>query len=195
MKLESNYQMDWNVQENNIVCELLACADTCFKFYSSTMRGSLICKARFKEAFAIDLLCSMILCNIIAEGYLRAHVHTVQFKKYVSIFGQLKLVEHSLNAILLPGDTALNSSGFPWHRISFFMWLTAIYVVFQWILHAYVSIWWPYPILDLSLEDAPLWYLVVALAQIPCYAIFVLLVKIKHLVLSKWFPQSYQFCP
>ncbi|CAA3005917.1 Hypothetical predicted protein [Olea europaea subsp. europaea] len=32
--------------------------------------------------------------------------------------------------------------------------------------------WWPYPILDLSLEDAPLWYLAVALAQIPCYINF-----------------------
>lgn len=107
----------------------------------------------------------------------------------------LTVVAHSLNAILLLGDTAFNSLGFPWYRISFFVWLTSIYVIFQWILHACVSIWWPYPILDLSFEYAPLWYLVVALMHIPCYAIFVLLVKIKHLVLSKWFPQSYQFCP
>ncbi|KAL2500066.1 hypothetical protein Adt_25616 [Abeliophyllum distichum] len=105
------------------------------------------------------------------------------------------VVAHSLNAILLLGDTALNSLGFPWFRISFFIWWTAIYVVFQWILHAFVSIWWPYPILDLRFPYAPLWYLAVALMHVPCYAIFVLLVKVKHLVLSKWFPQSYQFCP
>ncbi|CAA2997106.1 uncharacterized protein LOC111386302 [Olea europaea var. sylvestris] len=107
----------------------------------------------------------------------------------------LTVVAHSLNAIVLLGDTALNSLGFPWYRISFFILWTATYVIFEWIIHAFVSIWWPYPILDLSFEYAPLWYLLVALLHIPCYGIFVLLVKVKHLVLSKRFPQSYQFCP
>ncbi|KAL2523316.1 hypothetical protein Fot_27239 [Forsythia ovata] len=91
------------------------------------------------------------------------------------------VVAHSLNAILLLGDTALNSLGFPWFRISFFIWWTSIYVIFQWILHAFVSIWWPYPILDLRFQYAPLWYLLVALMHVPCYAVFVLLVKVKHL--------------
>ncbi|CAK7328094.1 unnamed protein product [Dovyalis caffra] len=44
---------------------------------------------------------------------------------------------HSLNLVLLLGDAALNC---------------------LWIVHACVSIWWPYPFLDLSSPYAPLWF-------------------------------------
>ncbi|PKI37908.1 hypothetical protein CRG98_041683 [Punica granatum] len=64
---------------------------------------------------------------------------------------------------------------FPLFRIGYFFMWTVIYVIFQWILHACVSIWWPYPFLDLSSPFAPLWYLL-----------------LKHFLLSRWFPQSYQ---
>ncbi|KAK6155206.1 hypothetical protein DH2020_009454 [Rehmannia glutinosa] len=104
----------------------------------------------------------------------------------------LTVVTHSLNAILLLGDTALNSLHFPWFRISYFVMWTGIYVIFQWIVHASVQIWWPYPFLDLSAAHAPLWYLVVAAMHVPCYAMFLLLVKVKYLLLSRWFPHSYQ---
>lgn len=104
----------------------------------------------------------------------------------------LTVIEHSLNAILLLGDAALNGLRFPWFRISYFILLTGVYVIFEWIVHASVSIWWPYPILDLSSPYAPLWYLIVALLHLPCYALFALIVKTKHYVLSKLFPQSHQ---
>ncbi|XP_042045603.1 uncharacterized protein LOC121791848 [Salvia splendens] len=89
----------------------------------------------------------------------------------------LTVVTHSLNAILLLGDTAVCSLEFPWFRISYFILLTGIYVIFEWIVHACISIWWPYPFLDLSVDLAPVWYLVVALMHVPCYAIFLMFVK------------------
>uniref|UniRef100_A0A7N0ZZB4 Uncharacterized protein n=1 Tax=Kalanchoe fedtschenkoi TaxID=63787 RepID=A0A7N0ZZB4_KALFE len=102
---------------------------------------------------------------------------------------------HSLNAVLLLGDTALNSMRFPLFRISYFILWTGAFMIFQWIIHACVSIWWPYPFLDLSSRSAPLWYMLVGLMQIPCYGIFVLLVKLKHHVQGKLFPSSYQYVP
>ncbi|XP_024047246.1 uncharacterized protein LOC18050877 [Citrus clementina] len=99
---------------------------------------------------------------------------------------------HAINAFFLLGDTALNSMQFPWFRISYFILWTSIFVIFQWILHASVSIWWPYPFLELSSPFAPLWYLLVGLAHFPCYCIFALVMKLKHFLLSKWFAHSYQ---
>ncbi|KAL5860503.1 hypothetical protein ACOSQ4_001799 [Xanthoceras sorbifolium] len=99
---------------------------------------------------------------------------------------------HTLNAILLLGDTALNCLQFPWFRVSYFILWTSSYVIFQWILHGFVRIGWPYPFLELSSSYAPLWYLLVGLLHIPCYGIFALIVKIKHYLLSKWFPRSYR---
>ncbi|XP_024975844.1 uncharacterized protein LOC112513720 isoform X2 [Cynara cardunculus var. scolymus] len=106
--------------------------------------------------------------------------------------GFLTVLAHSLNLVLLLGDTALNSLSFPWFRISYFLLFTGFYVCFEWILHAFVATWWPYPFLDLSMEYAPLWYLIVALLHLPCYSIFYLVVKLKHYTLSRWFHQSYQ---
>ncbi|KAK9064754.1 hypothetical protein SSX86_016136 [Deinandra increscens subsp. villosa] len=103
----------------------------------------------------------------------------------------LTIVAHSLNLVLLLGDTALNSLCFPWFRISYFLLLTAFYVLFEWILHAFVATWWPYPFLDLSVEYAPLWYLIVALLHLPCYGFFLLVVKLKYFILTRWFPQSH----
>ncbi|KAK7853673.1 hypothetical protein CFP56_035175 [Quercus suber] len=44
----------------------------------------------------------------------------------------------------------------PLYWISFFVIWTGVYVIAQWIIHACVSIWWPYPFLDLSSPYAPL---------------------------------------
>ncbi|PIN20260.1 hypothetical protein CDL12_07052 [Handroanthus impetiginosus] len=99
---------------------------------------------------------------------------------------------HSINAVFLLGETALNCLRFPWFRIGYFFLWTAVYVIFQWVVHACVSTWWPYPFLDLSSSYAPLWYSTVALMHIPCYGIFVLIMKGKHSLLSKCFPQSYR---
>lgn len=99
---------------------------------------------------------------------------------------------HSINAVFLLAETALNCLRFPWFRIAYFFLWTAVYVIFQWIVHACIAIWWPYPFLDLSSPYAPIWYSSVALLHIPCYGLFVLIMKLKHFLMSKWFPQSYQ---
>ncbi|KAK3033521.1 hypothetical protein RJ639_032750 [Escallonia herrerae] len=99
---------------------------------------------------------------------------------------------HSINAVFLLGDTALNCLRFPWFRIAYFFLWTAVYVVTEWIVHACVSLWWAYPFLDLSSSFAPLWYSSVALLHIPCFGLFALIMKMKHTLLSKWFPQSYR---
>ncbi|KAF6164098.1 hypothetical protein GIB67_017682 [Kingdonia uniflora] len=99
---------------------------------------------------------------------------------------------HSINAVFLLGDAALNSLRFPWFRIAYFLLWTAIFVIFQWAVHACVSIWWPYPFLDLASPYAPVWYMVVGLMHIPCYAFFALLIRMKHILWTRWFPQSYQ---
>ncbi|XP_062106888.1 uncharacterized protein LOC133818178 isoform X1 [Humulus lupulus] len=99
---------------------------------------------------------------------------------------------HSFNAILLLCDTALNCLQVPVFRITFFILWTGVFVIFQWIIHACVSFWWPYPFLELSSPYAPLWYLLVAVMHIPCYGLFVLIVKMKRFLLTKWFPLSCQ---
>uniref|UniRef100_A0A161ZVJ7 Uncharacterized protein n=1 Tax=Daucus carota subsp. sativus TaxID=79200 RepID=A0A161ZVJ7_DAUCS len=104
-------------------------------------------------------------------------------------FNFFTVMEHSLNAILLFGETTLNGLRFPWFRISYFILLTGVYVIFEWIVHASVSLWWPYPFLDLSFPSAPLWYLAVALMHLPCYALVALIIKTKYYVLYRWFPQ------
>ncbi|KAF5204655.1 transmembrane protein [Thalictrum thalictroides] len=105
----------------------------------------------------------------------------------------LKIVTHSVNAIFLIGDTVLNCLEFPWFRMAYFILWTATFVIFQWVVHAFVSIEWPYPILELSSPYAPLWYLMVALMHLPSYGFFYLLIKLKGYFLSRCIPQSYQF--
>ncbi|KAL0801451.1 hypothetical protein Bca101_056627 [Brassica carinata] len=100
------------------------------------------------------------------------------------------VVMHSVNAVFLLGETFLNSLRFPLFRISYFVVWTGVFVLFQWIVHACVSFWWPYPFLDLSSPYAPLWYAVVGLMHLPCYGIFSLIVKLKYLWLSKCFSEE-----
>ncbi|XP_034673494.1 uncharacterized protein LOC117904832 isoform X1 [Vitis riparia] len=98
---------------------------------------------------------------------------------------------HTINAVFLFGDAVLNRLRFPWFRIAYFFLWTIVFVVFQWIVHAIVSLWWPYPFLDLSSPFSPLWYSSVALMHIPCYGVFALIMKLKHFLLAKWFPESH----
>ncbi|KAH9773184.1 hypothetical protein KPL71_013259 [Citrus sinensis] len=99
---------------------------------------------------------------------------------------------HSVNAVFLLGDTILNCLRFPLFRIAYFILWTVIFVIFQWIVHACVSIWWPYAFLDLSSPFAPLWYFGVGLMHLPCYGIFALIIRLKHLWLSRSFPEAYR---
>ncbi|KAK4753603.1 hypothetical protein SAY87_001707 [Trapa incisa] len=70
----------------------------------------------------------------------------------------LNICLHSLNAVFLLGDAILNDMRFPMFRIAYFILWTCTYVIFQWIIHACVSLWWPYPFLNLKSPYAPLWY-------------------------------------
>ncbi|KAJ8771791.1 hypothetical protein K2173_026968 [Erythroxylum novogranatense] len=97
---------------------------------------------------------------------------------------------HTMNAIFLLADTAFNCLPFPWFRIAYFFMWTIVYVIFQWVVHACVKIWWPYPFLDLSSPFSPLWYFAVAAMHIPCYGLFSFIIKLKHALLSRWFPES-----
>ncbi|XP_020585997.1 uncharacterized protein LOC110028477 isoform X2 [Phalaenopsis equestris] len=103
----------------------------------------------------------------------------------------LQIGMHSINAVFLLGDAALNSLQFSSFRIAYFLLWTSIYVIFQWVFHICKSIWWPYPFLDLSSAHAPIWYFVVAVLHVPCYAVFSLIIKLKHYLLMRWFPGSH----
>ncbi|KAH8517166.1 hypothetical protein H0E87_005204 [Populus deltoides] len=63
---------------------------------------------------------------------------------------------HSLNAVFLLLDTALNSLPFPWFRLAYFVQWSCLYVIFQWVIHACGFTWWPYPFLELNTPWAPL---------------------------------------
>ncbi|KAL3531560.1 hypothetical protein ACH5RR_010882 [Cinchona calisaya] len=98
---------------------------------------------------------------------------------------------HSVNAVFLILDSALNSLEFSWFGIVYFILWSSSYVVFQWALHVCCFTWWPYPFLDLSNPWAPMWYLALALVHIPCYGLYVLLVKGKNSIFSKIVPHAY----
>ncbi|XP_073113688.1 uncharacterized protein [Elaeis guineensis] len=98
---------------------------------------------------------------------------------------------HSLNAIFLLLETALNNLSFPAFRMAYFVLWSCAYVIFQWVLHACGFSWWPYPFLELATPWAPLWYFCMALIHIPCYALYWLIVKAKNTFLPKVFPDAF----
>ncbi|XP_020588260.1 protein rolling stone-like [Phalaenopsis equestris] len=98
---------------------------------------------------------------------------------------------HSLNAVFLLIDTAVNRLPFPWFGMAYFVLWSCSYLTFQWVLHACGLNWWPYPFMELSTPWAPLWYLAIALVHIPCYGIYYLTAKVKNSFFSKLFPNLY----
>lgn len=105
----------------------------------------------------------------------------------------MKIVTHSVNAVFLIGDTALNCVKFPWFRIAYFILWTGAFVIFQWVVHAFVSVPWPYPILELSSSYAPVWYMAVGMMHPLCYGFFYVLLKLKGYILSKHPSHSYNY--
>ncbi|XP_074334837.1 uncharacterized protein LOC141672185 isoform X3 [Apium graveolens] len=97
----------------------------------------------------------------------------------------LEVCMHSLNAAFLLGDIILNNLRFPFFRIAYFVQFTCIFVIVQWSIHACVSMWWPYPFLELSSPYAPIWYLGIGLVHLPCYGIVLLIVRTKQVCLSR----------
>ncbi|XP_015891821.2 uncharacterized protein LOC107426215 isoform X1 [Ziziphus jujuba] len=103
---------------------------------------------------------------------------------------------HSLNALLLIGDTALNGLTFTWVGFAYFVLWSCLYISFQWIIHAFGSSTgsssrWPYPFLELDTPWAPLCYFGLALFHVPCYWIYALIVKGKDSILSRLFPHAF----
>ncbi|XP_042013961.1 uncharacterized protein LOC121762207 isoform X2 [Salvia splendens] len=98
---------------------------------------------------------------------------------------------HSVNAVFLILELALNRMPFTWFGLIYFILWSCSYVVFQWAIHACCVKWWPYPFLDLSTPWAPLWYLALALVHIPFYGLYVWLTKAKHKAFSTWFPNAF----
>ncbi|KAL2239094.1 UNVERIFIED_CONTAM: hypothetical protein Sindi_1101100 [Sesamum indicum] len=98
---------------------------------------------------------------------------------------------HSVNAVFLILESALNRLPFTWFGLVYFVLWSCAYVVFQWVLHACCFTWWPYPFFDLSTPWAPLWYLALGLVHIPCYGLYVLLKKAKNAAFSTMFPQKF----
>ncbi|GMI75000.1 hypothetical protein like AT5G62960 [Hibiscus trionum] len=99
---------------------------------------------------------------------------------------------HSVNAVFLLCDSILNSLRFPFFRIAYFFLWTSFFVLFQWLVHAYFNLWWPYPFLDLTPYYAPFWYLAVGTMHLPAYGAFALVVKLKESSFSRLFPESYR---
>ncbi|KAK1438197.1 hypothetical protein QVD17_04002 [Tagetes erecta] len=98
----------------------------------------------------------------------------------------LDVTMHSVNAVLLLVDIVLNRLRFPFFRLAYFGLWTCAFVIFQWIVHACVSMWWPYSFLDLSSPYAPIWYLGVGLIHLPAFGIFALIVRGKQRLLSRF---------
>lgn len=98
---------------------------------------------------------------------------------------------HSVNAVYLIIDSALNNLTFQWFGFNYFAWWSVLYIIFQWTLHACGFTWWPYPFLELATPWAPLWYLGLAVFHIPCYGLYVLLMNGKTLVFSRLFPNTF----
>lgn len=83
----------------------------------------------------------------------------------------LAVCMHSVNAICLLGDVCLNRLRFPFFRIAYFVLWTCVFVIFQWILHIFVS----------------LRYFAVGILHLPCYGMFAILIRIKTCWLSRLF--------
>ncbi|KAJ1397948.1 hypothetical protein SESBI_31429 [Sesbania bispinosa] len=98
---------------------------------------------------------------------------------------------HTLNAVFLLLDTALNNLPFPWFRLAYFVLWSCFYVIFQWVIHACGFTWWPYPFLELNTPWAPLWYFCLAVVHIPCYGLYSLIVKAKITILPRLFPHAF----
>ncbi|KAE8688325.1 ATP-citrate lyase A-1 [Hibiscus syriacus] len=99
---------------------------------------------------------------------------------------------HSVNAVFLLCDSFELLGEFCLCLVLMVTSHFDIFVIFQWLVHAYYNLWWPYPFLDLTPFYAPFWYLAVGMMHLPCYCAFALLVKFKESLLSRLFPESYR---
>ncbi|KAG9155521.1 hypothetical protein Leryth_009926 [Lithospermum erythrorhizon] len=102
----------------------------------------------------------------------------------LQILYQLVICMHTVNAVFFLGELVLN------RLVSFDHDFVCglVFVIFQWIIHMCVSLWWPYPFLDLSSQYAPIWYLAVGLLHLPCYCMFPLILRAKQFCLSRFNP-------
>ncbi|XP_057427172.1 uncharacterized protein LOC130720537 isoform X2 [Lotus japonicus] len=129
---------------------------------------------------------AVILTDIVFWGVIVPFLSISRFK-----LNMLMGCMHTLNAVFLLLDTALNNLPFPWFRFAYFVLWSCAYVIFQWIIHACGFTWWPYPFLELNTPWAPLWYFSLAVVHFPCYGLYSLIVKAKIMILPRLFPHSF----
>lgn len=129
---------------------------------------------------------AVMLTDIVFWGLLVPFLTSEQFKVTF-----VMACMHSLNAVFLLIDTLLNRLPFPLFRMAYFVLWSSLYVVFQWVLHACGFTWWPYPFLELATPWAPMWYFFLALVHIPCYGVYIMIIKAKNVCLAKFFPHAY----
>ncbi|KAK9202032.1 hypothetical protein WN944_017241 [Citrus x changshan-huyou] len=134
-----------------------------------------------------DIVFWCVIVPFLSDAHLGLNTVSVHFSRTVSLIACM----HTLNAVFLLLDTALNSLPFPWFRIAYFIQWSCLYCVFQWVIHACGFTWWPYPFLELDTPWAPLWYFVLAVVHIPCYGLYVLIVEAKNSILPTLFPRAF----
>ncbi|KAF7818090.1 putative transmembrane protein [Senna tora] len=144
---------------------------------------------KFKLIFWIEQICAgaVVLTDIVFWCVI------VPFMKISHLdLNPLTDCMHSLNAVFLLVDTALNSLPFPWFRIAYFVLWSCAYIIFQWVVHACGLIsWWPYPFIVLNSPWAPVWYLCLAVVHIPCYGLYALIVIAKDKIFARLFPRAF----
>ncbi|XP_004308383.1 PREDICTED: uncharacterized protein LOC101297300 [Fragaria vesca subsp. vesca] len=106
----------------------------------------------------IGVLVDLSYDDVLVTVYFGMNARAVILTDGVFWFIILIINMHTINVVFLLSETALNSLPFSWFRIGYFYLWTITYVIFQWICHACVKIWWPYPFMDLSSPYALLWY-------------------------------------
>ncbi|XP_028771005.1 uncharacterized protein LOC114728293 [Neltuma alba] len=117
---------------------------------------------------------AVIITDIVYWGVIVPFL-TISRLKLNSLMGFM----HTLNLAFLLVDTALNDLPFPWFRMAYFVLWSCAYIIFLWVAHVCGLSWWPYPFLELDNPWAPLWYFFLAAFHIPCYWLYVLIVKAK----------------
>lgn len=88
---------------------------------------------------------------------------------------------HGVNCVLLLVEMSLNRMSFPWYRGAYFTLWSAVYVLFQWSVHALGMIeWWPYPFLDPTQRFAPVWYAMLCAGHVLCYGVLCSIESLKR---------------
>ncbi|PNY15234.1 hypothetical protein L195_g011927 [Trifolium pratense] len=91
---------------------------------------------KFGLCHVVSFCCASVLTDLVFWLVLYPFVTPKDFRLDIFTVGM-----HSVNAVLLLGETSLNCMSFPVFRFAYFILWTVTFVIFQWIIHAAVSLW------------------------------------------------------